>query len=91
MVMAQGLPKIQAPTANEGMAMMTDHGGDGEFAGLEAVETKGPVQTAGLGDNSMYINYYIKRKDYTMKDNTIKSVYEFHGNCFNDFDTTTWT
>ena len=39
----------------------------------------------------MYINYYIKRKDYKMPEDKVMSVHEFHGNCFSvDQDVTSW-
>ena len=52
---------------------------------LKSEDTVGEKTIVKINDApAMYIDYYIKRKDFTMPDNTVMSVHEFHGNCFSE-------
>ena len=53
------------------------------------MDVAGPKMKVNIDENN-YIDYYIKRKDYKMPENKVKSVYEFHGNCYSTLDTTNW-
>lgn len=69
-----------------------DHGEPASLKGKTPVATAGPKKIVMVQDNDdIFINYYIKRKDYTMDNGKKRSAWEFHGNCFaNEINVQTW-